>query len=235
MGVYRKGGKWCIDYYFQGRRIREVAGLTKEQAQKALSVRQAEIYQGKFKIQDAKPSPRFEEFAKQFLEWSRTNKRSWLRDESLVAHLGGVPGVDAAGVTTGIPTLNRPGTVPLLVEGVVSDQKVKPWAAPRQVSREFFDVLRLPVVAGRSFSETDLPGTYQVKWDGRDRASIYPVNLVDADESDIPVPEAVSMGESTLSGMDARSLVNLELTTILLVLCVLILLGEWLVYQFQEG
>ncbi len=87
MGVYRKGGKWHIDYYFQGRRIREVAGLTKEQAQKALSVRQAEIYQGKFKIQDAKPSPRFEEFAKQFLEWSRANKRSWLRDESLVAHL----------------------------------------------------------------------------------------------------------------------------------------------------
>ena len=82
--------------------------------------------------------------------------------ESLVAHLDGVPGVEAAGVTTGIPTLSRPGTVPLLVEGVVSDQKVKPWAAPRQVSREFFDVLRLPVVSGRTFSETDLPGSEPV-------------------------------------------------------------------------
>lgn len=87
MGVFRKGNKWFIDYYYQGRRIREAAGFTKDQAQKALHIRKAEILQGKFKIQEIKPSPRFQEFAKEFLEWSRDNKRSWRRDETLVLPL----------------------------------------------------------------------------------------------------------------------------------------------------
>ncbi|MHC4278362.1 MAG: tyrosine-type recombinase/integrase [Planctomycetota bacterium] len=87
MGVYRKGDKWFIDYYYHGRRIRELAGHTKTQAEKALQIRKAEILQGKFKIQDVKPSPRFEDFVKQFLEWSRDNKRSWHRDRTLVLPL----------------------------------------------------------------------------------------------------------------------------------------------------
>ena len=91
-----------------------------------------------------------------------TEEKTRLFYANLVAHLDGLPSVEAAGVTTGIPTLTRPGTAPLSVEGVVSDQKVNPWAAPRKVSGEFFNVLRLPIVAGRSFSETDLPGSEPV-------------------------------------------------------------------------
>ncbi len=87
MGVNRKGKKWYIDYYYQGRRIREVAGLTKTQAAKAFQVRKAEILQGKFKIHEVKPSPRFADFAKHFLEWSQDNKRSWRRDRTLVLPL----------------------------------------------------------------------------------------------------------------------------------------------------
>ena len=37
--------------------------------------------------------------------------------EGLVGHLEGASSVRGAAVTTGIPTLNRPGTTPLLVEG----------------------------------------------------------------------------------------------------------------------
>ncbi len=87
MGVNRKGKKWHIDYYYQGRRIRELAGLTKSQAAKALQIRKAEILQGKFRIHDVKPSPRFEDFAMQFLEWSQDNKRSHRRDRTLVRSL----------------------------------------------------------------------------------------------------------------------------------------------------
>jgi len=89
VGVYKKGRSWLIDYYWQGRRIREVAGTTKTQAEKALQTRKADILRGKFSIDRVKPSPRFEDFARDYLEWSRANKRSWRRDEVLVKHLVG--------------------------------------------------------------------------------------------------------------------------------------------------
>lgn len=91
-----------------------------------------------------------------------TDEKTRLFYESLVAHLDRLPNVEKAAVASGIPTLNQPGSSPLLVEGIVVDQKVKPWAAPRQVSREFFDVLRLPVVEGRAFTESDGAGSEPV-------------------------------------------------------------------------
>lgn len=91
MAVYRdeKTGKWFIDYYFRGKRIREHAGTKKRMAEQALSIRKAEILQGKFKIETLKPSPRFEQFAETFLDWSKANKRSFVRDQSLVKNLRG--------------------------------------------------------------------------------------------------------------------------------------------------
>lgn len=91
MAVYRdeKTGRWFIDYYFRGKRIRECAGTNKRMAEQALSIRKAEILQGKFKIEKLKPSPRFEQFAETFLDWSKANKRSFVRDQSLVKNLRG--------------------------------------------------------------------------------------------------------------------------------------------------
>jgi integrase len=89
MAVYRdeKTGKWFIDYYYRGKRIRECAGTNKRAAEQALSIRKAEILQGRFKIETLKPSPRFEHFAQDFLDWSQANKRSFQRDRCLVKNL----------------------------------------------------------------------------------------------------------------------------------------------------
>lgn len=80
MAVFKKNGKWYIDYYFEGRRIREAIGPNKKMAEQALAVRKAEIAQGKFDIRDVKRSPLLEAFANDYLDYSRDNKRSWKRD-----------------------------------------------------------------------------------------------------------------------------------------------------------
>lgn len=80
MAVFKKNGKWYIDYYSEGRRIREAIGPSRKMAEQALAVRRAEIAQGKFDIRDVKRSPLFEAFANDYLDYSRDNKRSWKRD-----------------------------------------------------------------------------------------------------------------------------------------------------------
>lgn len=39
MGLFKKRGKWNIDYYYQGRRIRECIGTSKRLAERALDAR----------------------------------------------------------------------------------------------------------------------------------------------------------------------------------------------------
>ncbi len=77
MALFKKRGKWYIDYYYQGRRIRECVGTNKRRAKNALDVRRGEIVQGRFKLQEVKASPLLEEFAKEFLEWAKANCRAW--------------------------------------------------------------------------------------------------------------------------------------------------------------
>ncbi|MFN3466451.1 MAG: tyrosine recombinase XerC, partial [Candidatus Brocadiales bacterium] len=72
MGIYNKKGKdgkirWFIDYYHQGKRIRECVGTSKTLAEKALAVRKAEILQGRYSIK-AKEGPLFREFAEEWLK-----------------------------------------------------------------------------------------------------------------------------------------------------------------------
>jgi len=87
MTLFKKRGKWYIDYYYQGRRIRECGGKNKRMAEHALVARKGEIVQGRFKLEAIKPSPRFEEVVKDFLEWSRANRRSWKWDQDRVKPL----------------------------------------------------------------------------------------------------------------------------------------------------
>ena len=77
MGVYRHHGKWYIDYYYQGKRFREPAGTNKRQALKALSARRGDIVHGRFRIEEVRPSPYFEDFSKQYLEWAKDNHKAW--------------------------------------------------------------------------------------------------------------------------------------------------------------
>ena len=87
MGVFKKRGKWWIDYYCQGCRKREFAGKNKKQAEDLLAVRKGEILQGRFSLAKEKDSPIFKDFVKTYLTYAEVNKRSYRRDVSLSRHL----------------------------------------------------------------------------------------------------------------------------------------------------
>jgi hypothetical protein len=95
---------------------------------------------------------------------------------------------------------------------------------------------RLSVGAQRQtvLQDTEHPGLYRVRWDGRKRDAVYVVNLLDPMESDIEVPPAVKVGDSTLAGKDERAIVRRELTGWFLLAALAILVFEWLYYQFRR-
>ena len=95
MGVYKKDNRWYIDYYLpNGRRKREVVSIegvdpskiNREDAKKALSIRKSEFAQGKFDIAQTKKPVLFKRLAERYLEYSKTNKRAWKRDEHSLKH-----------------------------------------------------------------------------------------------------------------------------------------------------
>lgn len=81
MGLFRKHRKWYIDYYYQGRRIREAVGKSKRKANAALESRKGEIVQERFHLADIRPSPYFESVLKEYGEWAKVNHRSWEHTE----------------------------------------------------------------------------------------------------------------------------------------------------------
>ena len=81
MGVFWKRDKYWIDYRdADGRRYREAIGKSKREAEKALAVRKSEIVQGKFNFKKKARRVSFREFTSKYLDYARTNKRSWGRD-----------------------------------------------------------------------------------------------------------------------------------------------------------
>jgi len=86
MGIYKVGETWYIDYYADGRRIREVVGEKKSEARAALEARKGEIRTGKFHFKEEKRIL-FEKFADEYMEYAKLNKKSWLRDEISLKHL----------------------------------------------------------------------------------------------------------------------------------------------------
>ena len=80
MPIFNKKGKWFIDYYFEGRRVRESVGKNKKLAQQALAIRKAEILQGKYKLKK-KSELGFKDFINQhYLDHIKNYKRSYDRD-----------------------------------------------------------------------------------------------------------------------------------------------------------
>jgi integrase len=77
-------GKWYVDFTFHGRRIRQFAGLTKDQARNVLAKLRIEKLDESlgFKRPGQGEAVPFEKFADDFLElYAKQNKRSWKRDE----------------------------------------------------------------------------------------------------------------------------------------------------------
>ena len=66
-----------------------------------------------------------------------------------------VPGVLGAGYTTSVPLAWRGATTGFVVEGRPLDPDVKYEANHRQVSTDYLQVIGMPMVDGRYFSESD--------------------------------------------------------------------------------
>ena len=86
MRIYQREQIWYIDYYFAGRRIRKKIG-SKRDAENALAAVKADILRGEFRFKREKKI-HFENFAAEYLEYARANKRSWERDKIILKRLG---------------------------------------------------------------------------------------------------------------------------------------------------
>lgn len=86
MGVYKKGKNWYIDYYCKGRRVRKKIGPSKQLAELTLKDVQLKIAKGEYLGIYEEKKIRFNDYAREYLEWSRTNKArsSYERDSFTV-------------------------------------------------------------------------------------------------------------------------------------------------------
>ncbi len=80
MSIYKRGGTYTYDFWFQGERYRQSTGLgNKTAAQRAESIRKAELAEGRAGIASRGPCPIFEDFVtNEFLPWSeREHQAHW--------------------------------------------------------------------------------------------------------------------------------------------------------------
>ena len=97
-GVYRIGDHWYIDYYFQGRRMREATeALTRDEAKKLRAVRLSDIEREQhFNLPVARQAVMLHDLCDEYMEqYAKVTKRSWQRDRSSIKHIlaffGNVP------------------------------------------------------------------------------------------------------------------------------------------------
>jgi len=87
-GQLKKSPNWYIDYYANGRRVREKVGPSRRAAEQALRARLGEVVQGRFHLEQKAHVPRLKDFAKDYMELhAKPNKRSWSSDENSLKHL----------------------------------------------------------------------------------------------------------------------------------------------------
>jgi integrase len=86
MALYRRGRVWYADFYDQqGKRVQESTGTAnRRQAETFLALRISEVKRGVY----VKPVVvSLKEFGERFLDYAKTHKRSWRRDEQMLGHL----------------------------------------------------------------------------------------------------------------------------------------------------
>ena len=89
MAIFKKGKTWYIDYYVNGRRNREAVGSSKKPAESILAKRRVQVVENRFLDIESRPNVKFEQLATQYLEYAKTNKRSWERDARSIRVLDG--------------------------------------------------------------------------------------------------------------------------------------------------
>ena len=87
MAVFKRHGKWYIDYWYEGKRIRECIGINKVLARKAFEVRKAEIVQGKFNLNMIKHKISLFDLCNKYLDYIRSYKKAPQSDENSIKNL----------------------------------------------------------------------------------------------------------------------------------------------------
>ena len=87
MGIYQRNRIWWISYYDQNRRrVQESSHSSRRRdAEKLHAFRTSEVLRGVYKHP---VRITLDEFGKRYMEHAKANKRSWLRDEQMLKHLG---------------------------------------------------------------------------------------------------------------------------------------------------
>ena len=85
MKLYQRGRVWYLTFYVQGTRVQESTGTSdRRKAEKLCALRLSEVERGQY-AQSAKIT--LAQFGRQYLDYAKANKRSWLRDEQIMTHL----------------------------------------------------------------------------------------------------------------------------------------------------
>ncbi len=88
MAILKKGQNWVIDYYHNGRRIREVVGPNKREAEMVLGKRKAAIREGRFFDSRKNEKITFSQFVPIYIEQHARRKRSYEKsDKCYLKHL----------------------------------------------------------------------------------------------------------------------------------------------------
>ena len=85
MKLYQRGRVWYLTFYVRGKRVQESTGTSdRRKAEKFCALRLSEVERGEY-AQSAKIT--LTQFGRQYLDYAKANKRSWLRDEQIMTHL----------------------------------------------------------------------------------------------------------------------------------------------------
>ena len=85
MKLYRRGRFWYLTFYVRGKRVQESTRTAdRRKAEKLYALRMIEVERGEY-AQSAEIT--LAQFGQQYMEYAKANKRSWLRDEQIMAHL----------------------------------------------------------------------------------------------------------------------------------------------------
>jgi integrase len=87
MGIYRRGKNWYVDLYAFGKRIRRKAGPNKKLAESVLNKLKTAVVENRYLDVKKRSQVRFEDLAKQYLDYAKANKRSWDRDQKSLKNL----------------------------------------------------------------------------------------------------------------------------------------------------
>ena len=83
MSVFKRGSKWCYDFWVSGKRYRGSVpeARVKAQAERAETAIRDQVYEGTYGMKKT-PAPLLRDFITDtFLPWSKINKRTWVHDE----------------------------------------------------------------------------------------------------------------------------------------------------------